>query len=151
MYTNTCNSVSFDINGVAKQNVGLSVKYLGVNLIVCNNVLTIDVKDRIRKFNMAAYDVLLNISNLNEVIRCELIVRKCLPVLLYEIGGVSITNRGICKLHIAYRKIYRYIFKISLRASISDLLNAFNITPIVELIENKTRNFMRQCLDIADI
>ena len=38
-----------------------------------------------------------------------------------------------------------------LRASISDLLNAFNITPIVELIENKTRNFMRQCLDSRNI
>ena len=36
------------------QNVGLRIKYLGVNLIVCNNVLTIDVEDRIRKFNMAA-------------------------------------------------------------------------------------------------
>ena len=36
---------------------------------------------------------------------------------------------------------------MSLRASISELLNAFNITPIVELIENKTRNFMRQSLD----
>ena len=105
---------------------------------VCNNVLTIDVKDRIRTFNMAAYDVLLNTSDLNEVIRCELIVKKCLPVLLYGSGGVSITNRDIYKLHIAYKKIYRYIFKMSLRASISDLLNAFNITPIVELIENKT-------------
>ena len=35
---------------------------------------------------MAAYDVLLNTSDLNEVIRCELIVKKCLPVLLYGIG-----------------------------------------------------------------
>ena len=36
---------------------------------------------------------------------------------------------------------------MSLRASISDLLNAFNITPIEELIENKTKIFIRQCLD----
>ena len=36
---------------------------------------------------------------------------------------------------------------MSLRASISDLLNVFNVTPIVELIENKTRNYMMQCLD----
>ena len=36
---------------------------------------------------------------------------------------------------------------MSLRASISDLLNAFNFTPIVELIEHKTRNFMRQSLN----
>ena len=98
--------MSFDINGVAIQNVVLSITYLGVNLIVCNNVLTIDVKDRIRKFNMATYDVLLNTNDLNEVIRCELIVKKCLPVLLYGVGGVSITNRVIYKLHIAYRKIY---------------------------------------------
>ena len=67
--------------------------------------------------------------------------------MLYGIGGVSIANRDIYKLHIAYKKIYRYIFKISLHASISDLLNAFNFIPIVALIENKTRNFMRQCLD----
>ena len=124
--------MSFDINGVAIQNASLSIKYLDVNLIVCNNLLAIDVEDRIRKFNMATYDILLNTSDLNEVIRCELIVKKCLPVLLYGIGGVSITNRDIYKLHIAYRKIYRYIFKMSLRASISELLNAFHITPVVE-------------------
>ena len=52
------------------------------------------------------------------------------------------TNCDIYKLHIAYRKIYKYIFKMSLRAGISDLLNTFNITPIVELIENETRNCM---------
>ena len=132
----------FDINGVAIQNVGSSINYLGVNLIVCNNVLTIDDEDRIRKFNMAAYDVLLNTSDLNEVIRCKIIFKQCLPVLLCGIGGVSITNRDIYKLHIAYKIIYRYIFKMSLRASISDLLNAFDITPIVELIEYKTRNCM---------
>ena len=89
----------------------------------------------------------MNTSDLNEVIRCELIVKKSLPVLLNGIGGVSITNRDIYKLNISYRKIYSYTFKMSLRASISDLLNASNITPIVELINNKTRNFMRQCLD----
>ena len=109
--------MSSDINGVVIQNVGLSIKYLGVNLIVCNSMLTIDIEDRIHKFNIAAYEVLLNTSGLNEVI-CFLTVKKCLPVLLYGIGGVSITNRDTYKLHIAYRKIYRYIFKILSRASI---------------------------------
>ena len=59
--------MSFDINGILIHNVGLSINYLGVYLIVCNNMLTIDVEDRIRKFNMVAYDVLLNTSDLNEV------------------------------------------------------------------------------------
>ena len=109
MYTNSCNSVSFDINGVTIPNVGLSIKYLGVNLTVCNNVLTFDVEDRIRKFNMAAYYVLLKTSDLNEVRRCELIVKKCLPVLLYEIGGVSITNCKIAKYTLLIEK-YSDIF-----------------------------------------
>ena len=44
---------------------------------MCNNVLTIDVEDRVRKFNMAAYDALLNTSDLIvEVIRCELILKN---------------------------------------------------------------------------
>ena len=38
--------MSFDIKGIVIQNVGLGIKYLSVNLIVCNNVLTIDVEDR---------------------------------------------------------------------------------------------------------
>ena len=36
-----------------------------------------NVVDKIHKFNMAACDVLLNTSYLNEVIRCELIVKIC--------------------------------------------------------------------------
>ena len=30
IYTHVCNNVSFDINGIAIQNVGLSIKYLSV-------------------------------------------------------------------------------------------------------------------------
>ena len=63
-----------------------------------------------------------NTSDLTEVIGCELIVKKYLPVLLNGIGIVSITNRDTYELHFAYRKIYRYIFKMSLRASTSELL-----------------------------
>ena len=40
--------MSFDINGIVIHNVGTSIKYLGVNFIVCNHMLTIDVEDRIR-------------------------------------------------------------------------------------------------------
>ena len=147
IYINVCNNVLLNINGIVIQNIGLSIKYLSVNLIVCYNMLTIDVQDRIHKFNMAVYDVLLNTSNLNKIIRFELIVKKCLPVLQNRICDVSITNRDTYRLHIAYRKIYGCIFKMSLRASVEDLLNVFYITPIVELIENKTRTFMRQGLE----
>ena len=54
------------------------------------NILTIDVDDRIKKFNMSAYNVLINTKDLSEVIKCEIIVKKCLPVLLYGMGGTEV-------------------------------------------------------------
>ena len=38
IYSNICNNMSFDINDIVIQNVGLSIKYFSVNLIMCNNV-----------------------------------------------------------------------------------------------------------------
>ena len=54
-----------------------SLKYLGVYLMMC---------DRIRKFNTSAYDVLLKSADLTEVVRCELIVKKCLHIHLVLVG-----------------------------------------------------------------
>ena len=64
---------------------------------MCNNVLTIDVGDRIRKFNMAAYNVLLNTNDLNEVIRCELIVKNVylycyMELVVFQLPIVTFTN-----------------------------------------------------------
>ena len=58
-----------------------SIKYLDVNLIVRGKLLTLDVDVRIRKFNAAAFDVLLNTTDLSEILRCELITKRnvCLP------------------------------------------------------------------------
>ena len=106
--------MSFDLNNIVIQNVLSSINYLGVNLILCNNILTINVADRIGKLNMRAYNILLNTSYVSKVIRCELIVNKYLPVLLYRIDGISITNCDTYKLHIAHKKYadlfsrYRY-------------------------------------------
>ena len=72
-------------------------------------MLVIDVKDMIMKFNSSACSVLLNSSDLSEIVRCEIIVKKCLPVLTYELSCGQVWPAD--KLHIAYRKIFRYIFK----------------------------------------
>ena len=46
--------------------------------------------DRIRKCNTSAYDVLLNSADLTEVVRCELIVKKCLHIHLVLVGLIWI-------------------------------------------------------------
>ena len=47
-----------------------------MNLVINRKELTIDIDDRIKKFDAVAYDVLLNTSDLSETIRCELVVKK---------------------------------------------------------------------------
>ena len=107
-------NVSFNLNGVTVVN-DISIAHLGVKRVMKKNALTIDVDDRIIKFNVAAYNVLINTKDLSEVLKCKIIVKKCLPVLLYGIGGTDVSDIDIYKMHISYRKIFRYIFHSSLR------------------------------------
>ena len=89
------------------------------------NILTINVGDKIKKFNMSAYNVLINTKDLSEVLKCEIIVKKCLPVLLYGIEGTDVSDNNIYKMHISYRKFFIYIFHLSLRSPITELLDVF--------------------------
>ena len=129
MCTNVYNSiknVSFNLNGVTIVN-GNCIAYLGVKFAMKKNILTIDVDDRIKKFNMSVYNVLINTKDLSEVLKCEIIIKKCLPVLLYGMGGTEVPDNDIYKMHISYRKICRYIFHLSLRSHIAELLDVFGM------------------------
>ena len=99
------------LNNDVIENSGNSIRYLGVNLIVKRGLLIVDVNDRIRKFNAWAYDVLINSADLSEVVICQLMVTKCLLILLYGIGRVIIDNEASYKLYVAYWKIFKYNFK----------------------------------------
>ena len=142
----TSENVDFEINGVILENTGDSIKYIGDNLTMRKGLLTLDVGDRIRKFKISAYDVLLNSADLTEVVRCELIVKKCLPLLLYYgVGAFKISSNDMYRLHIAYRKIFKYIFNLPLWAHISELLEVFNVKPIANLIKDWELNMIKQC------
>ena len=71
-----CTRVSFKLgNNVIDYKWG-SLLYSGVKFVVERQAFVIDVKDRIRKFNSSAYSVLLNSSDLSEMVRCEIIVKS---------------------------------------------------------------------------
>ena len=58
------------LNNDVIENSGTSIRYLGINLIVKRDLLTVDVTDKIRKFNTTANDVLMNSADLSQVVRC---------------------------------------------------------------------------------
>ena len=61
--------VNFLLNNDVFENSGNSIRYIGVNLIVKMSLFTVDVNDKIRKFNSLARDVLMNSADLSEVVR----------------------------------------------------------------------------------
>ena len=61
-------------------------------------------------------------------------MKKCLPILLYGIGTINVDQIAIYRLHVAYRKIFRYIFNLPLWAHISEILKVFNIESVENII-----------------
>ena len=101
-------------------------------------MLDIDSDHRLRKFNAVAFNNNMNSKDFTEVVRCELIVKKCWPILLCVHVGVSLISEVDCyRMHVANRKILRYICKLPLWAHLSELLCIFNIEPISTLLNNK--------------
>ena len=82
-------NVSVTLNGVTIVNDN-SIATLGVKFVMEKNNLAIDVDDKIKKFNMFANNVLINTKDLSEVLNSEIIVKKCLLLLLYGIGGTDV-------------------------------------------------------------
>ena len=54
---------------------------------------------------------------------------------MYGIGCIGIDAEEEYKMHIAYRKIFRYIFHLPLRSHISELLEVFYINSIHNLLK----------------
>ena len=66
---------------------------------------------------------------------------------MYGIGTVELNQNAVYKLQIAYRKMFRYISKLSKCARLSELLDVFGIKSIGELIRAKSINVTKQCME----
>ena len=98
-------------------------------MMKCKMLVT-DVDERNRKFNSSAFSVLLNTNDLFEQVRCEIIIKKCTPIFMFGLGCGHRWFDVVHRLHVAYRKIFRYILKLSWRASITELLNVFGVQSV---------------------
>ena len=71
----TIKNVSFTLNGMTIVNDN-SIAYLEVKLVMKTNILTIGVDDRIKKFNISAYNVLINTKDLSDVFIVKLLLKS---------------------------------------------------------------------------
>ena len=49
---------------------------MGVKFRIVKGMLDVDIDHGLRKFNAAAFDIIMNFRDLTEVKRCEFIVKK---------------------------------------------------------------------------
>jgi hypothetical protein len=127
-----CIGVEFYLNNTVIECV-TCICYLRFKLLMKRKLISVDVSDRIRKFNAAAYDILIKTKGICKSIRCELIRKQCLPILLCGLGNVRDFEDDIYiyKASVAYRSIYRYIFRLSSRSRITEFLNVFGIIQLL--------------------
>ena len=61
-----------------------------------NKCYTVNVNDRIRKFQESSMSIILNSKHFPDNVKCNLIVTKCLPILLYCLHCVELSKRKVC-------------------------------------------------------
>ena len=140
------NDSFFGLCGLVLDNVNdsfVSALYLGVQFIIVKGMLDVGIDHRLRKFNAAALNIIMNSKDLTKVERCEIIVKKCLPILMYGMGLSLISEVDFCRMHVAYRKMFRYIFKLPLWAHLFELLGIFNNKSISVMLNNKYTGFLK--------
>ena len=59
-----------------------SYVYLRVKLSIAKGILDEDIDHRLRKFNTATFNIIMDSKELSEAIKSKLIVKKFLPILL---------------------------------------------------------------------
>ena len=74
---------------------------------------------------LKSFNIIMNSNDLSELVRRELIVKKCLSLLLDGMGLSLISEMNYYRIHVVYRKTFRYIFKLLVWAHLSELLGIF--------------------------
>ena len=123
----------FNLNGVTVVNDN-NIAYLGVKRVMKKIILTIDVDDRIKKFNISAYNVLINTKDFSEIYLHVKLLLKSVCLYCY-----TALEELLCLTMIYIRCIFHLekfldIFFHSLRSLLTELLDVFGIVAIKDNI-----------------
>ena len=64
------------MGGLLLENFNDSVIYLGIKFRIVKRIMDVDIDHRLRKFNAAAFNIIMNSKDLTEVVRSGLIDKK---------------------------------------------------------------------------
>lgn len=96
-------------------------KYLGVTFNSGRN-LRVDILCVKRKFYAACNAIFSKLGNASEPVLLHLVRSKCLPLLLYSLGAIKLSNQEVKQLSVSWNDAFRRIFHFHRWEAVKELI-----------------------------
>ena len=104
------------------------MKYLGV-ILYSKGGLRVNVHVNCRKFLGSSFSILQSCRGFNEQVLCEIILTKCLPILMYGLESFRLLAAERDKVKMAFNCVIRRIFKLSKFTSVRHIIHMIGSKP----------------------
>jgi hypothetical protein len=121
------------------------MKYLGVWLCA-GKTFHIDSSINRTKFLSSVYSMFQKCNGISEEIKWSVIERACMPVLLYGVDAVSLSNSDIHKMSVTCNMAVRRCFNLSRFTSVQNVLYFTGSLPVKMLLDERRVLLMKNCL-----
>ena len=120
-------------------------KYLGL-MVQSERELSVDVNVNCRKFLGACFGMFQRCGALNELILCELVLKKCLPILVYGLECVRLKAAQKQRLSVSFNTVIRRVFKLSRYTSVKNVIFYVGGKPVKILLDERRCLLIKSCL-----
>jgi hypothetical protein len=122
------------------------IKYLGL-IMQSEKELTVDVNVNCRKFLGACFGMFQRCGALSEPVLCELVLKKCLPILVYGTECIRLKTAQKQRLNVAFNTVIRRVFKLSKYTSVKNIIFYIGGKPVKILLDERRCLLIKSCLD----
>jgi len=136
-------------NGVLKWDD--RIKYLGV-WILAGNSFKVDSSVNRVKFLGSVFGILQKCGrNISDEIKCHVIQHCCLPVLMYGVDCISLSDTQVHDLSVAYNTAVRRCFGLSRFTSVRNVLFYLYCLPIKMLFVQRKMLLLKSCQNSSGV
>ena len=120
------------------------MKYLGV-ILYSKGGLRVNVHVNCMKFLGSSFSILQSCRGFNEQVLCEIILTKCLPILMYGLESFRLLAAERDKVKMAFNCVIRRIFKLSKFTSVRHIIHMIGSKPGNILIDERRCLLLLSC------
>jgi len=119
------------------------LNYLGV--LLCTDALfKIDISETRRKFFVSVNSILSKCQYTSEMVKLQLMESHCLPILLYAIESLSLSNDQMSELNSCWNSVYRKIFSYNKWESVRVLICMLGRLDLHHIVNLRRLSFVKR-------